>query len=187
MTREEVKQVINHQLREEEDRKALIFFTDGSVIPDKGNGVAAVTKDFTFTIKIGPLGGVSNYETEITGISLDLFNAPNILATTEHLSHISIFSDSQAAIQLSHKSPTARTGQHLALQIRNLVEKTIPITPIKFFWTPGHQDIDLNDQADEAAKGAALSSNNELLLPRSLDSICFLINLLTVQPEADTV
>ncbi|KAG0139339.1 hypothetical protein CROQUDRAFT_101707 [Cronartium quercuum f. sp. fusiforme G11] len=42
---------------------------------------------------------------------------------------------------------------------------------IKFFWTPGHKSIDLNEQADKAAREAAEEQDDPLILNSSLGSL----------------
>lgn len=97
---------------------------------------------------------------------IDLTEMDNIPTST----NLSIFSDSQAALNLMNDPLTPRTAQYLGSHLQELVQHITPQRTIKLFWTPGHKDIELNEQADEGAGEAAITEGEWFLLPSSLAS-----------------
>lgn len=43
--------------------------------------------------------------------------------------------------------------------------------PIRLYWTPGHEGIEMNERADQAAREAAEDNEEQLLLPTSLGGL----------------
>lgn len=158
---------VDIQLREEEEKGAFVLFTDGSAIPEIGVGAAAVTRHDTYRVSLGPEGSISNFEAEIMGVILAIIHSDNFTG----IDRVAIFSDNQSALQVAHDQPRPRSGQHLALGIRNLVANLPPELSFHFYWSPGHEGIELNELADEAAKDAAEYGDEITILPISLGSL----------------
>lgn len=170
--REEVKERIQQQIDDEKDRGACVMFTDGSFIPDVGGGAAAVTEGRVASHAYGPLEGISNYEMETMALMMALvqFN----MTTTEspdRFTSLAIFSDSQAALDLLIKPLKPQSLQYLARFLRRSHGKIKPHLKIRLYWTPGHEGVELNEQADEAAKQAAEEGSAPLTLPMSLGGL----------------
>ena len=71
--------------------------------------------------------------------------------------NVYIFTDNQSAIQ-TIESPNRQSGQYIikkTLDIIERVQKIKPISNIHIEWMPGHEGIEDNEQADQAAKTAA--------------------------------
>lgn len=43
--------------------------------------------------------------------------------------------------------------------------------PIRLYWTPGHEGIEMNERANQAAREAAEDNEEQLLLPTSLGGL----------------
>ncbi|KAG0140856.1 hypothetical protein CROQUDRAFT_83882 [Cronartium quercuum f. sp. fusiforme G11] len=79
-----------------------------------------------------------------------------------------VFCDNQAAIHSVNDPPSYRSGQYLAIAVREIAEQ-LPIDfKLRFYWTPGHENIELNERADTAAKEAAEEQDDPLILRSSL-------------------
>lgn len=81
---------------------------------------------------------------------------------------LAIFSDSQAALNLLAQPLDMKTLQYLA---RFLLRTWKPLQnrfEVRLYWTPGREDIDLNEKADKAAKQAAEKYEDPMILPTSL-------------------
>ena len=80
----------------------------------------------------------------------------------EEYSNIYISIDNQSAIQ-TIESPKHQSGQYIIKGILDIIDRTYAIKPdcnIHIEWVPGHEDIDGNQRADQAAKAAAAPNNN---------------------------
>lgn len=90
------------------------------------------------------------YEAELVGISLALDIAKSIRSSDQVL----IMLDNQAAIQATQRQ-RAVPGQHLVEHIQKQIKSLLKAQrkKIKLIWTPGHEGIEGNEEADkEAAK-----------------------------------
>lgn len=81
---------------------------------------------------------------------------------------LAIFSDSQAALQLLNNPLTMCTAHYLGKYIQELIQHISLTHKIKLHWTPGHQEVDLNEKANKAAGVAAETEGECFLLPFSL-------------------
>ncbi|CDU24567.1 related to reverse transcriptase [Sporisorium scitamineum] len=82
---------------------------------------------------------------------------------------IDILSDSQVALHrlsAGYTNDRTKPGQFLVRQVRRCIGelRAQRYVMIKFWWIPGHQDIELHDEADAAAKLAA-----RMPMPLSID------------------
>lgn len=71
--------------------------------------------------------------------------------------HLHFYADNTAALGAIF-DPKAKAGQAHAKRFRRYVEKFLdqdPQNTIDIDWSPGHQDIEGNERADELAKEAA--------------------------------
>jgi ribonuclease HI len=67
-----------------------------------------------------------------------------------------IFTDNQSAIQ-TVESPKRQLGQYIVKEILDTMDRineTKPTCNIHTEWAPGHENIEGNEQADQAAKTA---------------------------------
>ncbi|KAG0152406.1 hypothetical protein CROQUDRAFT_35129, partial [Cronartium quercuum f. sp. fusiforme G11] len=81
---------------------------------------------------------------------------------------IAIFCDNQVAMHLVNDPLSYRSGQYLAIAIWEIANQLPLDLQIRFFWTPGHEAIELNEQADIAAKEAAEEQDDPMILKSSL-------------------
>jgi ribonuclease HI len=141
----------------------LIIYTDGS---DHDGHIGAAIYSPTAKITKGKYIGTDDthnvYAAELTAIQMaaKLFEEK----INEH-TNVHIFTDNQSAIQ-TIDSPKRQSGQYIVKKILDIIDrvhKTKPTCNIHIEWVPGHENIEGNEQADQAAKTAA--TPNSTLLP----------------------
>lgn len=171
--REVVKERIPEQVELEKEKGACVIFTDGSYIPDVGGGAAAAMEGGVVSKAYGPIEGISNFEMEAMGLILGMVTYI-ILTTTNQPNRfkaLALFSDSQAALDLITRPLQPSSLQYLAQSLRRAIRQ-IPVNhPVSLYWTPGHEGIKLNEEADIAAKGEAEGEAEVTMLPISLGSL----------------
>lgn len=75
----------------------------------------------------------------------------------EEYPNVYIFTDNQSTIQ-TIESPKRQSGQYIIKGILDIIDRIYAIKParkIHIEWVPGHENIDGNERADQAAKAAA--------------------------------
>jgi ribonuclease HI len=170
-SKEETIDLIPKQLKEEEEKNSIIIFTDGSV-NQEGGGASAVSNSNHKTLSLQHPHLFSNHETEILGLSLAAQLAKDSLrGRTQSPPDVAIFSDNQGVLKLIHDIPSATSGQHLIIRTRLILTSLPTDATIRWYWTPGHAGIELNERADELAKQAANAQTSPLQLPASLGSL----------------
>lgn len=171
LNRIEVKERIPDQVREEEEKGAMVIFTDGSLIED-GGGSAAVSTFESRSVSCSA-EGITNNELEILAIGLAIAQFKENRSTIDEQirpTALAIFSDSQSALKRIHKPLAPTVMQYLAKSLKIFIS-ALGDVPIRFYWTPGHEGIELNDKADEKAKQAVKNTNRKLLMPTSLSKL----------------
>lgn len=170
--RETVTGKVPHQMEEEKRKGACVIFTDGSHIPDVGGGAAAAMEEGTIKLNYGPVEGISNFETEAMALMLGIVRFTALLTDyPDKYESLAIFSDSQAALELLANPAQPRSLQYIAKLLRKAYG-TIPIgKTMNLYWTPGHEGITLNEEADKAAKEAAEGEADNVDLPVSLGGL----------------
>lgn len=160
---------IKNQIEDERSKGACVIFTDRLYIPDTGSGAAIALEDQTARCSYGPLERISNYEMETMVFMLAMTKFKSLIdIDPDCLTSLAIFSDSQAALDLIARPMRPVTLQYLARYVIR-TQKTIPDRyPIRLYWTPGHEGVDLNEEADVKAKEAAEDNSNPVILPMSL-------------------
>ncbi|MBW0546471.1 hypothetical protein O181_086186 [Austropuccinia psidii MF-1] len=140
----------------------IMIFTNGSDIPNKGKGAAAIIEKENIIIKkhIPTTSKVTNYETELLGLILAIEAARRVITKRsingEKLGTIYIFSNNQAAIKKSTNPFIPSTAQYLYLEIFHSIITLKKTTSIQLLWCPGHTGVTGNELADTEAKKAAL-------------------------------
>jgi ribonuclease HI len=169
----EVIQRLPQQIQQEIRNHSLLIFTDGSWIPEKGAGAAAVThpSGMSLAAHINPAEFLSNFETELIGIRLAITIAQETIAAdhSQDIRAVAIFCDNQGALMLSANPLSLSPGQHLYTD--NYFCLKLLGCPIKLYWCPGHENIEANERADTLAKEAAIgdpTQNNTSYLPFSV-------------------
>lgn len=154
----------------------MVFFTDGSFILNKGCGSAAICDRVEATTSLGPLSSVSNDEAELVAIRLAIrsFQAHQRLNPSLHT--VSIFSDSQSAIRAIHNPTNCKSNQYIISTLKALISHATYPTCLRMFWTPGHEGIELNEQADAKARETALSRTEDIKPDTNLSSLKRMIN-----------
>jgi ribonuclease HI len=151
---------IPRQIQQETQNRSLVIFTDGSWIPDKGAGAAAVThpSGMSLAATVNPADFISNFETELIGIGLAITIAQNALAADhlQEISAIAIFGDNQGALMLSADPLSQSPGQHLYTD--NFFRLKLLGRPVRLYWCPSHEGIIANEKADTLAKEAAVEN-----------------------------
>lgn len=177
LNRDEAMKRVPDQVAEEENKGALVIFTDGSLC-DKGGGSAAVSKIESRSLSC-TAEDITNNELELLAIGLAVAHFKDNERRAEgHVKYTSlaVFSDSQIALQRTHDPLTPRAMQYLAKSIKRFLSE-LGNVPVRLYWTPGHEGIELNEKADEAAKKAASNESTSRLTPASLSK------LLQIKPE----
>ncbi|MBW0484647.1 hypothetical protein O181_024362 [Austropuccinia psidii MF-1] len=142
----------------------LAIFTDGSDIPDRGKRAVAIILNNNMIIKRHMLKEtkISNYETEIIGLSLAVEAAKREIYKRrdngETVGKIYIFCDNQGALRKVADPTTSSSAQYLYLKTHQEFKTLKNLVTTYLWWCPGHFKIEGNDKADKAAKEAALDN-----------------------------
>ena len=134
----------------------LIIYTDGS---GHNGHIGAAIYSPTTTVTKGEYLGTDDthniYAAELTAIQMaiklfeeDIDKHPNVY----------IFTDNQSTIQ-AVDSPKRQSGQYIVKEILDTIDRihqAKPCSTIHIKWVPGHMNIKGNEQADQAAKAAAM-------------------------------
>lgn len=138
------------------------------------------------TASIGPLSDVSNSEAELVALILAIqtFRKRQIENPTLHT--LSIFSDSQSAINALHKPLECKSNQYIVRHLKTLIEDLNQETKIKLFWVPGHESIQLNEIADEKAKQATEYEEVDIHLNTNLSSLKRIVKS-SLKPGAESL
>ncbi|KAG0143231.1 hypothetical protein CROQUDRAFT_679167 [Cronartium quercuum f. sp. fusiforme G11] len=169
LKRDEAREKIQKQIEEEKADGALVLFTDGSAIPGTGCRAAMVSDETIRSRALGPPDEISNFEAEIMGISLAMTEMLRMIEdNTQTYKGVSIFCDNQAAIRLVNNPPRYGSGQYLSIAIHELTMNFPHDFRTRFFWTPGHEGVELNEQADATVKEAAEEQEDVMTLKSSL-------------------
>lgn len=171
LSRDEAKDRVGTQILEEEERGAMVIFTDGSLMGE-GGGAAAVSKFESRSLSCSP-DGITNNELELLAIGLGVAQYSGNRSTIESQNQyqaLAIFSDSQIALKATHEPLTPKAMQYLARSVKTFISNLGNVL-VRLYWTPGHEDIELNEKADETAKAAAEDTNQSQLTPTSLSKL----------------
>lgn len=170
--RDDVKEQIPTQVEDKEQRQACVVFTDGLYIPEVGGGAAAAMEDCTASHAYGPLEGILTYEMEAMAIMIAIVQFRQRINTDpDKFDALAIFSDSQAALDLLARLTQPKTLQYLSRFLRRSYNMIPKEYPLRLYWTPGHEGVNLNETADAAAKKAAEDNKDPLILPISLGGL----------------
>lgn len=188
LSKEEAVEKIKQQLKEESNNNSIVIFTDGSVSPE-GGGAAAASTTMSLQQTISQSCRHSNHEAELIGIRLAAQLTSTLLKNQRTFAQdVAIFSDNQGVLRLIHDAPRATTGQHIIINIRSIFRTLPENLQLKFYWTPGHAGITLNEEADTLAKEATKKQDEGIFLPSSLGSLkqevnkAFNVKWLTLKP-----
>lgn len=170
LSKDEATVEVIRQHAEETAQGSMVIFTDGSFLQDIGGGAAIALELETRNKAFGPINGITNYKMELMALSLALNYYIDAIETdtTPENNTLALFSDSQTALQVLNNPLSMRTAQYLGKHLQELACHISSAHTIKLHWTPGHRDIDLNEQADKAAGEAAESEGERFTLPFSL-------------------
>ncbi|MBW0517154.1 hypothetical protein O181_056869 [Austropuccinia psidii MF-1] len=170
LTKESAKEKVLEQMKTELVNHSLVFFTDGSLILDKGGGAAAtlVNTQRSTSTYVGKNSNTTSFETELMALHIlqDLL--------LEHISNsgpppaITIFSDSQAALKSTTLPKKNSPGQMITSKTFDNLKQWSQLFPVRLYWCPGHLDICENEMADKLAKTAA---NAAITSPHTLHHI----------------
>lgn len=113
--REDVKQRIISQVDNKKEQQTYVIFTDGSYIPGIGGGAAIAMEDHMLSHAYGPVDGISNYEMEAMACMIAMVRFKHVIDTNpDRFKALSIFSDSQAALDLLAKPIQPKTLQYIS-------------------------------------------------------------------------
>ncbi|MBW0512441.1 hypothetical protein O181_052156 [Austropuccinia psidii MF-1] len=158
--KEEARKRVKQLVRNRNSQETLIF-TDGSDIPDKGKGSAAVAvpSGLTITRHIMNTTPETNFEAELVGIKIAIEIIRRELYARrdkgEYMGEVHILCNNQVALRKVADPTKPSTGQHLYLPTSNELISLSKLTPIHLTWCPGHMGIEGNEKADSKAKRAA--------------------------------
>lgn len=156
---------------------AMTIFTDGSK-NDHGVGCAVVTEAGTQKWSLPPSTSIYTAELFAINRALEL-----ILASPTNSSTALICSDSLSAIcKISRKISNDPLIQLIMDNLWTLNEKNKQVV---FVWTPGHTGIKGNNEADKAAKEAAVAKNVTLESVRPADLILEIKNMTREKWQSD--
>jgi len=143
------------QCLHEISKEDLIIYTDGSGHSGHiGAAIYSPTLDATKGKHIGTEDTHNVYAAELTAIhmAVKLFEEK-----MNKYKSVFIFTDNQSAIQ-AVDTPKRQSGQYIIKRILDTIDeihKHKPTCTIHIEWVPGHEGVEGNEQADQAAKEAA--------------------------------
>ena len=151
--------------RYNESESTLLIYSEGSGIEGQ-IGAAAYSLQLSQMkhLHLGMDKLFNVYIAELSAIDLAIDIAYN---TPQTFTKCQIYTDSQAAIKATTK-PDQQSGQTILYNAITKIEKLSVEKgmTIEIAWIPGHMDIEGNDKADKAAKGAALSKGVNPSIPK---------------------
>jgi len=130
------------------------IYTDGSGIEGKIGAAAHCTNPIAATLyrHLGSDQQYNVYAAEITAFLLAL-QIPK--QQTNEMKQCNIYSDSQAAIK-ALANPRMQSGQAIIKDTLDAIDQLLQCkVKLTITWIPGHEEIQGNEKADEAAKKAA--------------------------------
>ncbi|KAG0143118.1 hypothetical protein CROQUDRAFT_109423 [Cronartium quercuum f. sp. fusiforme G11] len=133
--------------------------------------VSTQAKELKFArrVALGPQKGISNYKAEAWSFLLALERCEEVLTKFAFIPRsVAIFCDNQSALRLLNEPPRQRTAQYLAIWLWSLAEMIMRQIKLELYWSPGHEEIPLNERADEVAGKAAESGRDLMHLRVSL-------------------
>lgn len=149
LTREEALVAVPQQIEDKTAQGARLIFTDGLLLED-GGGAAAVSS--TTVRSLGcPLDNVTNNEMELLAIALAVAEFRDFRsASPSNPNQLSVFSNSQTALNQVHGPLRQRPMQHLARSVKTFLHD-LGDTELHFFWVPGREAVKDNEEANKAA------------------------------------
>jgi ribonuclease HI len=159
-TREAAKEYHDATISGHDTHNTACIYTDGSGID--GNIGAAAVCPTTATTHYQYLGKETSYNVsaaELYAIKL----ATDIVKNTLEYTKCILYTDNQAAITAIVK-PGQQSEQSIILSILDAIEELQQQRPgfaMSIVWTPGHENIPGNEQADGEAKKAAQTNGRQ--------------------------
>ncbi|TFY68863.1 hypothetical protein EVG20_g3393 [Dentipellis fragilis] len=141
------------------DDTVLYAFSDGSVLPDKRNRVAAAYRAYRgqqeLSRKSISCGRTTSYDAELQGLSLALH-----YLTSQDATAIYLFCDNESALTslFDTRLHASQMLSVLACRKARAWLEADPNRTIHPSWCPGHADIEQNEQVDVDAKTAATTT-----------------------------
>lgn len=169
LSRDEAKNKVPDQIKEEDYRGAMVIFADGC-LSDAGGGSAVVSRFESCSFSCAP-GSTTNNELELLAIGLAVaqFKENRIGAGGRTVyEELAIFSDSQIALKCMHEPLLPSAMKYLTRSIKIFLSK-LKNVKVRLYWTPGHEGIEFNEKADKKAKEAAENDHQPQLTPTSLN------------------
>ncbi|MBW0498140.1 hypothetical protein O181_037855 [Austropuccinia psidii MF-1] len=159
LTKEQAREIILDQIKDELTNDTLVLFSDGSLLHQKGGGAAAILVN-TGQSKMTYIGKdtlITNFEAELTALLLCQDLICNHIATHGHPTAVAIFSDNQAALSGAALPRKRSVAQKLQLKLYTDLNHWTKLFPVHLYWCPGHVGIPENEKVDALAKLAAES------------------------------
>lgn len=142
----------------------FISFSNGSHIPDKGAGAAAVEfhpqnpqGSTILSVRVGDADDTSPYLAELTGLELAVANAQT--KAPRGTTFFWFITDNQVIIRDVTGSLRAKPGMSACARIRRNLSRLIRAHPgltAAILWCPSKKDVEGLELADKAAKAATL-------------------------------
>lgn len=141
-------------------------------MPEVGSGAAIALSNKTYGQAYGPMEGILNYEMETMAMMIAMvkFKQPTDLHPNRFNS-LAIFSDSQAALDLMAEPMAPKTLQYLARFLLRTHRHLQNVFDVRLYWTPGHEEIEMNEREGRAAKEAAEKYTDPVTLPVILECL----------------
>ncbi|MBW0530091.1 hypothetical protein O181_069806 [Austropuccinia psidii MF-1] len=157
LTKENPKELIPSQVERLIEEGTLTFFTDGSLIPGKGGGEAALLANggMELSTYAGNDTCLTNFNTELIDLHLCIDIIDTRSKDGDNLKGIAIFCDSKTAIESIALPQRSNPSQALIVKLYKKFKSWNPTCPTRLLWCPGDSNIPQNERVDRLAKDAA--------------------------------
>ncbi|MBW0520159.1 hypothetical protein O181_059874 [Austropuccinia psidii MF-1] len=146
LTKEQAKQVLPTQVKEEIQKGTLVFFSDGSLLTRERGGAAAmlVNTGKELTAYVGKDTLITNFETELMALLLCQVLLQEHIDLHGYPTGAAFFSDNQMALAGAALPRRKSAAQQLQIRLHTTLHHWDQNFPIRLYWCPGHVGIPEN-------------------------------------------
>ncbi|MBW0500972.1 hypothetical protein O181_040687 [Austropuccinia psidii MF-1] len=159
LTKEQAKQTLPNQIKEEIQKGTLIFFSDGLLLTQQEGEAAAALVNMGKELKsyVAKDALITNFKTELMALLLCQVLLKEHTNTHGYPKEEAFFSNNQMALACAALPKKKSAAQHLQKKLYTNLQHLTKIFPVCLYWCPGHVGITENKKVDKLAKLAAES------------------------------